>query len=621
MKIVFPTLHVRKSHQATPLAAASLAAMLHNRRNFECILLDFFPSDPPERMIRAILKSKPDLVVMPLYTWNRSIMLGVSQTIKQQAPSLPVIAGGPEVTADPHGVIREGKLDAAIRGEGEATFVELVDQLAEKKTIGLIPGLSRPQGHEIVDGPDRAPSDPESLQSPWLTGTLTPQAGSGLLWEVARGCRFDCSYCFDSRGSKTVEKLPYARLAAELELFHKVGVARIWVLDSTFNFPPERGKELLQLLAGTVPDIHFHLEAKADYLDEEMIQMLALLPCSIQIGLQSFHPQVLRAIHRAINIDLCLERLQILSEAGVTFGVDLIYGLPTDDLSGFRSSLESALSLQPNQVDIFPLSVLPGTPLYQHKNDFDLLAASTPPYEISSSETWTPDMLEKATLLAAATNLFYNLGRSVGFFSAILDITGKEPVPFLEGFADWMLLHQGIYRSVLTDIESWLPEEILPMQEGYVQFLLMRNRREALFPAALDLIRYHFHYAETLLEHELLPPAEELASSDCWHQIWVRSPHLRLVPFTYEIVDLLEMEEIDLEEFSELFRPVGSTALFYRRGDDVFCESLEEDFLTLLENCDGARTPEEIFSGAVSQKAGEEIVSFAVAEGLLLPVD
>ncbi len=619
MKIVLPTLHVRRSRQVTPLAAACLAAMVHARKDCRCRLLDFFPGDPVEKICHAILKPSPQLVVIPLYTWNRRTMLAVSRALKLQAPSLTIIAGGPEATAATAAVIAEGNLDGVIRGEGEETFGELVEMLLRDRRLSLIPGLSLPRDEHVVDGPDRLPADPAALPSPWLSGVLTPPAGGGVLWEVARGCRFDCSYCLDSLGYRNVSKLPEERLAAELALFSEAGVSQIWALDSTFNFPPERGKRLLQLLAGHAPEIHVHLEAKADYLDEEMIQMMALIPCSVQIGLQSFHPQVLRAIHRSLDIDSCVDKIQQMAEAGITYGFDLIYGLPTDDLDGFRSSLDSALSLRPNQVDLFPLAILPGTALHAQRADFGLVAAPSPPYEIERSATWTPDMLEKARLLAAATDLFYNLGRAVGFFTPLTELTGKTPVEFLEGFADWMLLHQGVYRSVLLDSECWLPEEILPMQEGYVQHLLLQAHREPVLQAALDLIRYHFHYAETLLGEEVTP-SDDFDNGAPWERTWKRSPHVRLVPFSYEILDLMEMDEIDLQEFSELFRPVGSVALFCRRGGEVLCESLEEDLLTLLRSCDGRQTPEAIYSGSVSRKAGEEMIRFAAAEGFIVPV-
>lgn len=220
--------------------------------------------------------------------------------------------------------------------------------------------------------------------------------------------------------------------------------------------------------------------------------------------------------------------------------------------------------------------------------------------------------------LAAAADLLYNLGRAVGCFSALLRAAGSEPVPFLEGFADWLLQDEGIEEKRILTIDAWRPEEVLPLQEGYVRHLLRKQRREALIPAALDLLRYHFHYAESLLGAETLPvPPERPAGRNLWTTRWRTAPTVRLVRFAYEILDLLEMGEPDLERFAALFRPVGSVALFVRRGAEVVCESLQEDFLKLLEGSDGSRSPREIFAGSLSRTQGEEIVAFAVAEGLL----
>ncbi len=81
------------------------------------------------------------------------------------------------------------------------------------------------------------------------------------------------------------------------------------------------------------------------------------------------------------------------------------------------------------------------------------------------------------------------------------------------------------------------------------------------------------------------------------------------------------MGEAELEEIAGLFRPIGSVAVFLRRGDQVLCESLEEDFLKLLRGCNGQRSPAAIFAGAVTRVEGEEIVRFALAEGFLIPAE
>jgi hypothetical protein len=56
-----------------------------------------------------------------------------------------------------------------------------------------------------------------------------------------------------------------------------------------------------------------------------------------------------------------------------------------------------------------------------------------------------------------------------------------------------------------------------------------------------------------------------------------------------------------------------------RRDNQVFCESLGEEMLQLLRQSDGRLSPREIFAGSLSQATGEELVQFAVSEGLLYP--
>ena len=118
MKIVLPTLHVRHSPQAVSLAAANLIASLGDQSDIDCQLLDFFPDNSEETICNVILAAQPDLVAIPLYSWNRRTMLGVSRLLKQHHPDILFLGGGPEATADPTGVIEQGNLNAR-RTQGE----------------------------------------------------------------------------------------------------------------------------------------------------------------------------------------------------------------------------------------------------------------------------------------------------------------------------------------------------------------------------------------------------------------------------------------------------------------------------------------------------------------------
>ncbi len=620
MTIVIATLHVRRSAQAVPLAAGCLAAALPNELRGQTWLRDFFPEHSAAEIASALVDTAPRLVCMPLYSWNRTVMVAAARLLGQTLPDTLLIAGGPEASAAPEPLLAEGIFHALVRGEGEATFSELCRELAAGKPLAPLPGLSLATAAGVAHGPEREPAMAEALPSPWLSGVLQPTAAGGVLWETARGCPFACDYCYDGRGSRGVRPLPAERLRAELQLFARSGVSQVWVLDSTFNFPAERGRRLLEMVHREAPHLHLHLEAKADYLDRPTARLLARQPCSVQLGLQSFHSEILHHIHRSFDPQDFCDKVGLLNREGVTFGFDLIYGLPGDDYGGFAASLEAALKLRPNHLDLFQLALLPGTSLHRRRDEFGLRADSHPPYLLQGSASMSAADLARCRRLAAAADLFYNLGRAVAFFPSLLQAIGEESVQFFEEFAAWLINTREIAAAELENPELWPAARIAPLQEEFVAAALKVRGREELWPAAQDLLRYHYYYAETLLGGETLPATpEELRGRGLWNTCWRTAPTLRLVPFHYEILDLQELAEPNLEQITRLFRPVGSVGLFLRRGNEVLCESLEEDFLTLLRGSDGGRSPREIFAGSVSRGEGEEIVEFAVAEGLLLP--
>lgn len=618
MEIVLATLHVRRSIQSVALAAGCLAASLpaQSRRNTR--LLEFFPEQDLSEILRTILEAGPTLVGFPVYVWNRLRVVQLATLLKQQAPEILLVAGGPEASGDPQGLAAAAPWTALILGEGDLSFAALVNELAQGRAEP-IPGVWLVDDQSCPPESAGAPLRLEVLPSPWLSGLVQPTPEGGVLWEVSRGCAFGCDYCFEAASHKGgVRSYSRERLKAELALFCDIGVSQVWVLDATFNYPPQRGVALLELLHETAPQLHYHLEAKADFIDSQTASLLGRLSCSVQLGLQSADPKVLRAVHRPLDLASLAEKVRLLDAYGIVYGFDLMFGLPRDSYAGFVRSLDTALGFLPNHVHIFPLSLLPGTRLARQRDRYQLIAAQQPPYEIVRSESWSEEDLSSSRILAAALDIFYNTGRAVAFFPALLHLFNEPPHRFLSGLVDWALKQPGIDIAHLCDSEAWSAHDAYRLQQGYLTWKLKQAGKERLVTAVLDLLCYHYHYAETLLGEELGPSLERPAEEDLWGTLWQRVTQLRMVPFAYEILDLLEMEELELEEFTDLFRPVGSTALFVRREGEVICESLGEDLLRLLRESNGQRSPAQIFAGSVAEATGRELVSFAVGEGLLV---
>ena len=610
--IVFVTLHVRQSAQAVPLAAATIAASLSPLQRSSIRLIDAYLADSDDDIVAQIFSVDPYLISFSLYVWNKQRVMGLAQKIRQRDPNIVLIVGGPEATACYQELCDMALFDHVIAGEGEGVLPVLVNAVAEQRSFILPP---------MVEDP----IDLAGQVSPWLSGVLVP--GQGVLWETSRGCPFQCAFCYDARGSRGVREITFKRLEQELQLFVAHGVSQVWVLDSTFNYPPERGKQLLKLIAEHAPQLHFHLEAKAEFLDEETVFLLQQLCCSVQVGLQSVRSSVLKNINRSFDLECFADRVQMLSDAGITFGIDLIYALPGDDAAGLRESLNYALQFCPNHVEVFPLALLPGTKLFQQRSRYGLEALAQPPYTVTSSDSMSEGQLKQCRKLAAATDIFYNTGRSMAYFLPLCHACCLDAVEIIERFADWLIDELNCDDQQISEMNC-TPMQAYSFQQAFITDLFQRQKVDNLLPLALDLIRFHTCWADTLLGAETLPRTDlrmedgEEGENDAWlNRPWRLASSVRVEMFHYDVEELSMAQDIDLVEFVELSPPCASTGLFIRRADEVFCESIDEIFAALLMQSCGKQTPAQIlapFSAGLTSGDSIELVAFAVSEGLLV---
>ena len=100
------------------------------------------------------------------------------------------------------------------------------------------------------------PPELNTISSPYLDGTLDPAEYGGALWELARGCPFKCSYCYESKGEKKIQYFPMERIEKELKLFAEKDVPQVFVLDPTYNANKERALSLLKMMAKITPNKH-----------------------------------------------------------------------------------------------------------------------------------------------------------------------------------------------------------------------------------------------------------------------------------------------------------------------------------------------------------------------------
>lgn len=494
------TLLTETSPQALPLGAACIVTSINeffkknkvSTQEIQAELVVFSAEEKPipEFVAKKILELNPSIVCFSVFVWNYDFLTNVAKIIRENKPKVLFVAGGPEITACPE---KNTVFDYVISGEGE----EQVPLLLEKLIVGQTENLCR-----HIHG-NRVPV--EKLISPYLSGILdTKEYADGALWELARGCPFKCAYCYESKGEKTVVHFPMERIKAELDFFKKQNVTQIFVLDPTYNANKERALELLQYIKKTAPNIFFHFECRAEFIDKALAKAFAAINCSLQIGLQSSNLKALQLVNRSFNKEEFVRKINLLNNSGVIFGFDLIYGLPGDNLNSFRQSIDFAINLYPNSLEIFKLSVLPGTTLYDNREKLGLIAQEEPPYLVKQTEDFSSKDLLVAEQLGKAATIFYSQGRAVSWFNSLLKPLKQKPSVFFENFFKFMEKTALYSNKIECNPHGCIAHrEIEKLQIDFIREEYARCNLKYLLPVALDLVRINGAFSRAYADGEI----------------------------------------------------------------------------------------------------------------------
>lgn len=189
-------------------------------------------------------------------------------------------------------------------------------------------------------------------------------------------CPTRCSYCsFVSHAveSPTAKRLlpQYAELLLEElkatgEIAGRLGLRleSVYVGGGTpTTFSAEQLEKMLAVVTDSFDLTHcreFTVEAgRPDTITEEKLSALKNSPVDrISINPQTFSDSVLKAVGRKHSAEDTIEAFKTARKIGFgNINMDLIAGLPTDTVEGFRRSLDTAVSLNPENITVHTLAV------------------------------------------------------------------------------------------------------------------------------------------------------------------------------------------------------------------------------------------------------------------------
>ena len=384
IQLPVPQINFGRQTANLPLAGACMLQALSGLENIRPILV-------PESMatyladaalVDLICRQRPEVVCFTVYTWNVDRSIFFAAQLKQRyGPQ--IIFGGPEITPD-NPRLKACPADVLVYGAGEEVIREL---LVSGRSFST-PWINGSGSKSFANTP-----------SVYLEIELEPWIENIVLVETQRGCPYRCRYCYYGKSHQTVvfKQIGLVTQAVAWALEHKV--KELYLLDPSLDVRPDL-KQLLTAIARLNKNGELQLisEIRADAVSAETARLMSEAGFHwVETGLQSTNPRALEAMGRKTDLKKFLAGIESLKKYGITPGVDLILGLPGDDPEGFRQSVEFvAANDLAEDVQVFPLSVLPGTVFRRQSERLGLIYDPNPPYSIQQ----TPDFSEDDLLLA-----------------------------------------------------------------------------------------------------------------------------------------------------------------------------------------------------------------------------
>jgi len=362
-----------------PLGAACLKQAVRDLPDAEIRLL---PQDLATYLGDAALSEhligcRADIYGFTVFSWNLPRSLYVAEKLKN-AGNCRIVFGGPEITPD-NGLTHSACVDFHVYGDGEAVFRRL---------------LQDPRAWSSGCAAESSAAWFRTAESPYLSGMIDPAIENLMLLETQRGCPYRCGFCFYNKSRQGLVFAEANHLLRAVAWAAEKRIGEIYLLDPSLNARP-RLKELLTEIArlNAGKGIRLFSEIRAEAVDDELADRLAAAGFYwFEIGLQSTNPKALKLMNRPTDLRRFVEGVQRLKARGITPSIDLIIGLPGDDLPGFRRSVDFVADhdLQ-DDVQVFPLSILPGTEFRRRHRELGLVFEIHPPYAVTSSRGFGPE--------------------------------------------------------------------------------------------------------------------------------------------------------------------------------------------------------------------------------------
>ncbi len=496
MKILLTTLNSKYIH-----SALSLKYIYNNIADIDGVrvcIKEYTINENLQDIFADIFSDTYDLIAFSCYIWNIEYIIKLCNDIKIADNNIKILLGGPEVSYESYEFMSKfGFADFIIRDEGEVIFRKFVKAYISNKDFSNIPSFLYRINGNIIENPYEAPIDNLALiKGAYDIFNEDDVKDKIVYYETSRGCSYNCAYCLSSI-TKKVRFFPYEKVITDIKKIVDAGAKQIKFVDRTFNFDKKRTIEIIKYLCSIDNgSINFHFEITAHILQDDLLDMLKNVRKGLfqfEIGVQSTNKQTIKSVNRIDNFDKIKEKvIKIKSFENIHQHLDLIVGLPYEDIVSLKESFNDVMVLRPDNLQLGFLKVLKGSPIKSMVDEYDIKYRDYSPYEVISTKFITYKEIIMLKSMEEMLEDYYNSMTYNYSLDYVFDVFDGDYFEFFKKFAEFkkeksynknlsrdtrfFLLYEFI-KTILEDQDFKVFREFLRLD-----FLLMgRNRNIPLF--------------------------------------------------------------------------------------------------------------------------------------------
>lgn len=430
MKVLFlrpPAVSYRKEPGlilSEPLGLMYLASYIkQHKSNIEVSLIDGFAGDIKfkegdfcgigvsyQELKNKIASLMPDILgISCTFTQYAKAAHDLARIAKEISRDIFVVFGGSHASAFYQQVLNDSNVDLVVKGEGEETFLEIINRFEKKDGLEGIAGTVARYGNGIKMNPPRAfigdldrlplPSRDLLDMSKYYNNDYAIRKSMRyprFSMVTSRGCPFRCVFCsIHSVWCHSYRSRSPQSVVDEVELLYReYGAREIIFYDDNITLDKERMGAICDELIARKIDIKWSPVGGVAIwtLDKKTLLKMKRSGCyKIAFGLESGSPDTLKFIHKDfLDFRQAKELIRYCNKIGLWTMSSFIIGFPYETTQDIEKTLTFALESDLDMASFYAATPYPGTELYDICKKEGLL----PELSLDSSLEWVGEIGE-----------------------------------------------------------------------------------------------------------------------------------------------------------------------------------------------------------------------------------